>query len=283
MQPVSNGRLISCNLYKRPPSTVSEIVIGNFQSSSHWFLMKVYERWIKRLFAVFGLDIRRLRPDQTGDPSFAGACQRLKRHSIPFNSVLDVGASDGRWSLELSELFPGKTHLLLEANPVHVRALSDLCAKRKDWYYKHSAIGEKQGTLFFDYSDPIGGHLANKPLDKRYQPCPVTSLDLAVPEFDLPRPFLLKLDTHGVEIPILNGATDTLSEATVLVIEAYNLNLGGPAVTFWELCSELFKRDFRPIDIFDPMYRKLDLALWQFDLVFARKDLPLFADRRFRA
>jgi hypothetical protein len=40
---------------------------------------------------------------------------------------------------------------------------------------------------------------------------------------------------------------------------------------------------FRPLDIFDRHYREVDNAFWQFDLLFARNDLPLFQDIRYYA
>jgi hypothetical protein len=92
---------------------------------------------------------------------------------------------------------------------------------------------------------------------------------------------MIKLDTHGVEIPILTGAMATLKQTNVLVIEAYNFTFGQPAVPFWELCRYMLKLGFRPLDVFDLLYREVDNAFWQFDLLFVRGDLPLFQDTRY--
>jgi hypothetical protein len=45
---------------------------------------------------------------------------------------------------------------------------------------------------------------------------------------------------------------------------------------FPELCLYLAERGFRCLDMFDPLYRPKDEALWQMDLVFARADRPEF-------
>ena len=79
-----------------------------------------------------------------------------------------------------------------------------------------------------------------------------------------------------MEIPILQGAQHTLELTNLLVIEAYNFTFGGPAVPFWELCQQMFQLGFRPLDVFDILYREVDHAFWQFDILFARADLPLF-------
>lgn len=39
---------------------------------------------------------------------------------------------------------------------------------------------------------------------------PATTIDLEVAERGLQAPFVIKLDTHGFELPILNGARGTL-------------------------------------------------------------------------
>jgi FkbM family methyltransferase len=215
------------------------------------------------------------------DPSLDGALRRLSAHQIAFNSLIDVGASDGSWSKAFAARFPGKCHLLVDANRIHLAALEALCQQMPNWQYRFTAVGEKKGTLYFDDSDPFGGHLSAVPYSQNYKPCAVNSVDDLVQETNLPAPYFLKLDTHGVELPILAGSTKTLENAKVLVIEAYNFTFGSPAVPFWELCRSLFELGFRPLDVFDILYREVDDAFWQFDLLFARADLPLFADSRF--
>jgi FkbM family methyltransferase len=215
------------------------------------------------------------------DSSLYSALRRLSAHQISFNSLIDVGASNGSWSQTFATRFPGKHHLLIDANKVHLPALEAVCRRMPNWQYRFTAVGEKKGTLYFDDSDPLGGHLSARPYNENYKPCPVSSVDDLVQETNLPAPFVLKLDTHGVEIPIIAGASKTLENTNILVIEAYNFIFGPPAVPFWELCQFLFKLGFRPLDVFDILYREVDDAFWQFDLLFARADLPLFRDPRY--
>jgi hypothetical protein len=144
-----------------------------------------------------------------------------------------------------------------------------------------TAVGGATGELYFDASDPLGGHLSTTPWNDNYRPCPVTTLDDLLKTHQVPGPIMIKLDTHGVEIPILTGAMETLKRTNVLVIEAYNFTFGQPAVPFWDLCRFLLKLGFRPLDVFDVLYREVDNAFWQFDLLFARADLPLFQDTRY--
>jgi FkbM family methyltransferase len=234
----------------------------------------------RRIFRGLGYEAHFV-PVINDNPTLQHALRRLKKHGIPFNSFIDVGASDGIWSRALADHFPGKRHLLLDANKTHLPALAKVCQEYENWSFRFTAVGGQSGTLYFDDSDPLGGHLSETPLNENYRPCPVATIDDIVAEQKLPGPYMIKLDTHGVEIPILQGAQHTLESTNLLVIEAYNFTFGGPAVPFWELCRHMFQLGFRPLDVFDLLYREVDHAFWQFDLLFAKADLPLFSDPRY--
>jgi FkbM family methyltransferase len=220
-------------------------------------------------------------PPVLDQPVLDHALQRLHNHGIPINSLIDVGASNGVWSNHFARHFPGRHHLLLEANEVHTAALDQVCQANPNWVYRMSAVGPKNATLFFDGSDPLGGHVSEIAHTPNYKPFPVSTLDSLLKENPLPAPFMVKLDVHGVEIPILNGAVETLKQTNVLVIEAYNFNLIDSAVPFWDLCRHMLALGYRPLDVFDVLYRELDRAFWQFDLLFVKSDLPLFQDLRY--
>jgi hypothetical protein len=90
-------------------------------------------------------------------------------------------------------------------------------------------------------------------------------------------PYLLKLDTHGYEVPVLIGASHVLTHTELLIIEAYNFTLGPGSLRFHELCAWLEARGFRCCDLADPMRRPHDGTLWQMDLAFAPATSALFA------
>jgi hypothetical protein len=109
----------------------------------------------------------------------------------------------------------------------------------------------------------------------------MTTIDYEVQSRQLEGPYLVKLDTHGFEPEILDGASSTLQQTATLIVEAYNFELRPGVLRFYELCALLAGRGFRPIDLIDPMRRPKDGAFWQVDIVFARSDLPLFEDRTY--
>jgi FkbM family methyltransferase len=228
-----------------------------------------------------GLEIRPWVPFSK-QPTLGGCFQRLQEHGIVFNTVIDVGASNGCWSIDLQQYFPDKSHLLIEANPIRKETLSLLCKSNPKWTYTLKAAGEKEGNLFFDATDPQGGHLSEKPRSEKYKPFPVTTIDSEVRRLGLQPPFLIKLDTHGVEVPILCGATKTLDECEVVIIECYNFPTESPCLSFWEMCAWMSDKGFSPIGVHDIIYREYDHAFWQLDIVFVRKTRPEFAYRNYK-
>jgi FkbM family methyltransferase len=238
---------------------------------------------IKKALQTMGLDVQRYRPQELlRNTSLEGSLARLQTMGLNVATLIDVGASNGSWALDFEAAFPGVACLMIEANPVHKEALEALCKRKPAFQYEMKAAGAVEGMLYFDSSDPWGGHLADQPLSPSYQPCPVTAIDREVEHHRLKGPFAIKLDTHGVEAPILTGAARTLEQAEIVVIECYNFPADPPQMPFWDMCRWMLERGFRPLDAHGVGYRPHDHAFWQIDIVFARQDRKEFAHPGYR-
>jgi len=110
----------------------------------------------------------------------------------------------------------------------------------------------------------------------------MTTIDAEVEKRNWLGPSAIKLDTHGFEVPILEGAVRTLDQAEVLIIECYNFNISPESIRFPELCRYLEPRGFRCFDLINPRRRPNDQVLFQMDMVFLRSDRPEFKDPTFR-
>ncbi len=194
----------------------------------------------------------------------------IQDHGFSVKTVLDVGASDGRWSKDCMAFFPDARFVLFEPQPVHSQALDAFAGSSSGRVIPvRKAVGAEDGHLLFDVSAPFGGGPATHESEKIME-VDQTTLDSSTLQLQLEEPFLLKLDTHGFEKSILQGADQTLEKSEVLIIEAYNYRITDEALLFWELCAFLAERGFRPVDIVDLMRRKYDNSLWQMDLIFIR-------------
>ncbi len=182
-------------------------------------------------------------------------------------TIVDVGASDGRWAKLARAVFPAAELVLFEPQPVHGAALDQFQAEHPEARIIRSAVGAAEGMSLFDAADPFGGALQT---ERGTESITVSVVTLDHTLAGAKPPFLVKLDTHGVEAAILAGAQVTLTRSVAMIIEAYNQRLTKDSLLFWELCDLMTERGFRPVDLVDVLHRPHDGTLWQMDLFFIR-------------
>ena len=208
--------------------------------------------------------------------SMYSGLKALKELQIIPVTVLDVGASDGRWTKIAMEFFPDAEYFLYEPQPVHAAALNAFQSKHGPRVHVvRKAVGRKDGMVHFDVSDPQGGVVLEMPNASSME-VPSTSIDDSLKGLKKASPYMLKLDTHGYEADILEGAREILKETAICIIETYNYKISPDCLLFWELCAYLHERGFRPIDVVDVLHRTHDNTLWQMDIFFVRSDWPGF-------
>lgn len=208
--------------------------------------------------------------------TMSAALIRMKQLGIEFNTVIDIGASNGMWSKLAMYSYPEKSYYLIEARKEHEEHLKEMKLTSKNVDYVLAAAGDIEGEIYFNASEDLLGGAASH--DKFAENCivtPMVTVDDCVTRKNLKPPYLIKLDTHGFEMPIFKGAEETLKSTELVVIEVYNFNING-GVRFHEMCAFMETKGFRCIDLVDPMLRPKDNAFWQMDLFFIKKDNELF-------
>ncbi|MFA7345624.1 MAG: FkbM family methyltransferase [Terrimicrobiaceae bacterium] len=205
------------------------------------------------------------------------ALQRARGRGICPGTVIDVGASDGRWSVATSRVFPEARFHMLEPLLERKESLEALCAKTPAFRYRLAAASDRCGSAHLAVSEDLDGSALSADGQTGARLIDVTTIDFEVAKNDLLAPYLIKLDTHGFEAEILRGALETLPQTEMLIIEAYNFNLGGEALRFPQLCLHLESLGFRCADLVDLSWRPSDGMLWQMDLVFIPSASPSFS------
>jgi FkbM family methyltransferase len=209
--------------------------------------------------------------------SLRSALKRCRRRGLQVGTIVDVGASDGRWSLVAREYFPKAFCLLIEAQKDHEKSLEKLKERESRFDYVIAAAGNRQGTIFFDAGDLFGGLASATPVGNHCVTVPMVTVDEEVSRRNLSPPYLLKMDTHGFELPILDGAKNTLALASLVVIETYNFKLTADSLKFYEMCTFMESKGFSCIDLVQPMHRPGDKAFWQMDLLFIPSNNAVFS------
>jgi len=223
--------------------------------------------------AILGLENYFLRK-QTN--TMQAALQRCKSRGMQFNTVIDVGASNGMWSGRAMSLFPEAFYYLIEAQEPHKEALINFKNNHPNSDFMLAAAGDIDGSLYFHNQDLFGGVASHDPCGEYSIRVPSVRIDTLIEQKKLKPPFLLKLDTHGFETQIFEGAKETLKKTALIVVEAYNFRLRPGALMFYEMCAFLGEQGFRCVDFCDLLYRPKDSALWQMDMFFIRNDSKEF-------
>ncbi len=234
-------------------------------------------RLINYLIGLLGYKIVKTQIDVPSVRTMRNAVQRLaEKHQI--NTIIDVGASNGMWSRSTMDFYPKSQYLLIEANPVHAQALDAFTIEKSNAQFVLAAAGDKQGgniSFTFSKDDPYAGQASYTPRENTSE-ISETSIDYQVEIRGLKGPYLLKLDTHGFEIPIFKGAANVLVNTEIIIIESYNFRISTECLLFYEMCEHLNTLGLRCVDLVDPLWRPYDSAFWQMDLIFIKKDSPQF-------
>ena len=93
---------------------------------------------------------------------------------------------------------------------------------------------------------------------------PKVSLDDYFAANPIEGPYFLKIDIDGEELKVLQGATETLKQASVVMMEVIIYG-------FAERIGFLLEHGFQLFDLTEPAY--YDDSFWQCDAVFVRRDI----------
>ena len=212
-----------------------------------------------------------------------GGLLRAKYWCPEINTVVDVGAAAGSWTRQAIMQWPDAKYLLIEPLAERKETLEALAAQYHNVEVIQAVLGDRKDEITFSVSDDLDGSgvYGQEATNASRRKINMISLDELVEEKDTTAPYLLKLDTHGFEMPIFEGASQALEQTKLIIVESYGFFVSPHAKLFYEICVYLDERGFRPIDIVDVVNRKKDGAFWQCDVFFAPKSLAVFNDNTY--
>jgi FkbM family methyltransferase len=238
-------------------------------------------RIVNRALRPFGVEISRLHHHV----SMLDALGNIRRRGYSPSTIIDVGASNGKWSLMAHTVFPEAHFLLIEPLPQNRAALFELLARYKNWHYFERAAGNETGTVLINVTEDLDGSavVVDANVAGRVERFEMATIDSICQDIDAPSPYLVKLDTHGFEVPILEGMKGIWDQVDFLIVEAYNFRLHSRCLRFFELVLLLEQKGFLPLDLVEVKHRPTDTLLWQMDIVFGRKEQKEFQRRTYGA
>jgi len=206
------------------------------------------------------------------DTSHAAALERVAQHLPNLSLFVDVGAAAGGYTELFRQFWPMAHVTMVEAASAWEPTLKDFVRTIGNADFTIAAASNADGELSFVYDEdsPFGGHTNNGRSSDGAEESLVAALrlDTIVPPSKVPsQGVALKLDTHGHEVAILEGATNLMQSVDLLILETYNF---GPASRRFGQMTVLLEEKYglRCFDLVEPKWRPYDGALWQLDLFF---------------
>jgi FkbM family methyltransferase len=211
------------------------------------------------------------------------ALSRALPHIQKPSTVIDIGAAKGEWTLETLSLLPDADYLLFEPLKEREEELSQLAAKYNNIHFIPYAAGAKNEEIKFRISEDLDGSgVGDVHETQNVRVLKVTSVQEEIIRHQSKPPYLIKLDTHGYEVPILEGCEQLLTQTSMFIIECYGFHLTGKSLLFHELCQYMYQKGFRLYDIIDVLRRPTDNAFWQCDAFFIPVHSDLFKNNTYR-
>jgi FkbM family methyltransferase len=207
--------------------------------------------------------------------------ERVAKFGMKFDNFIDVGAARGSWGPLIRKHWPACSIHYFEAASHWQSELEKQAGELQgEVKVNISAAGNTNGvaTFQFDANNPCGGAIVKETSPKTIT-VPQITLDTYIQQNSIRGRHCLKLDTHGAERMILEGAGQFMRNCDLVIFETYNF---GPAHRRFGQMSVFLEETYglRCFDIAEPKCRPYDNALWQIDLYFIRPEETTLAEWR---
>jgi len=200
----------------------------------------------------------------------------LKRHGYYPADIIDVGAYEGEWTRRLKAIYPSSRVLMVE--PLAKEPF--LSKVQKDWpdvSYSIQLLGSKTGTekRFYECETGSSYYEENSPAKKNPTVRKTQSLDdlLSSLSHVLRSPSLLKIDSQGSELDILDGARQSLQFFEMIYLEVPIVLYNHDAPDFEAYITYMSRIGYRVFDV--STHHSTMKMLVQIDIIFLKNDSNL--------
>jgi len=202
----------------------------------------------------------------------------IKAKGLDPSCIFDIGASDGRWTRSVMQIFPDATFHMFEPQvdfaQEYQQTMTDFVSRTPNAILHKSAVGCEVGTVTFNIADdPVGSTslLPNNQSNYQQVEVPLTTLDSMIAQ-GTPVPQLVKMDIQGAEMEALRGFEKNLAGVEVLLLETWLSRGYGPNTPLiHELIEFLLPHGFYMFEL-GSCYRNSEGSLISQDFFFVNKN-----------
>jgi len=175
-----------------------------------------------------------------------------KSTGLNLRNILDIGACNGNWTLNVKNIFPEANILMIEANTDKEKIL------KKIGNYKIALLSSEENKEVNYYkslgSDGSGNSIYLENTKYKFIPEKrvTTTLKLVLPKninYDF-----IKMDVQGSELDIIKGGLDIIKKCQYLLLELQISEYNKNAPMICDVITFLKTINFNLVDIFDLLY-----------------------------
>lgn len=193
--------------------------------------------------------------------------------------IWDVGANHGNWTRAAIDYFPDAEYTLIEPQHALKAHVHDLIRSGYNLRWISAGAGNRAGTLplYIATLDRRSSFLdvprIKEEAVQRLE-IPMRTLNEIRTTFSLPAPNMLKIDAEGLDLKVLEGATDLLGHTEIVLAEGSigQLDFENMAGV---LIGAMDDYGYRLIDITDVLRSPNNDALWLCEFAFLLKSSGL--------
>jgi FkbM family methyltransferase len=231
---------------------------------------------IKDALERVGLDVQVIRHW----PNLHFFMRTWKKFGLAPKFVIDIGANHGDWTRIVSKFFPDTEFLMIEPQE-RLKEFSRDILTRPNIRWETKGVSDTPGRLMLSiparddaasFVQPQNG--ASREGISQIEVDITTLNEIAKREGRVPD--MVKIDAEGFDMRVLRGATDLYGRTDIFFVECA-ICAGGQENTLHAVCSFMDEKGYRPAEFTDLNRSKLTGRLVLCEIVFIRKESPLWA------
>jgi FkbM family methyltransferase len=200
----------------------------------------------------------------------------LKEMDFTPKHIVDVGANHGTWTREALKYFPDAEFTLFEPQYWLEESIKDITNINNKVKFHAFGVGKEKGTFkftihnrddscSFDYTEKQALQLGLKQID-----LPIVTLNDFFTENKLSVPDIIKIDAEGLDLEVLEGASDFFGKTEIFLVEAAVVNKTMDN-TVLNVINYMDNHGYKLFDITDLNRPFSPKVLWLVELVFVKK------------
>jgi len=238
------------------------------------------KKLLKKILQRVGYSIHTIKDkpvvSKSRNPHLLGFLHLINAIGYQPKQVIDIGANRGYWTRDFLKVFPDATITLIEPNVALQTYFQDLLDTQPKLRYLPIGVGKQTGIFRFtlnphdDSSTFLFDENEARKRGFKQVEIPVSTLDDLLREGKIESPDLVKIDAEGLDLDVLDGASDLFGNTEIFMVEAAVNNPVFPN-TFLKVMNYMDERGYRLFDITDNNRPFKPKMLWLAELVFIKK------------